>query len=314
MSYCILIILILIVLIIVVIMPKFIITHIPIFPIPQLVFYLGYVILSLIPLNKTVSLTNPKAIFYGCTKTSTLVKCLYLTGQYEPSATKMLTRLLKPNDVMVDIGANEGYFSILAGSLGAKVYAVEPDPNNLIMLKNNIALNGLNHKITVLPVAASDHTGDIILHQNTINGMWSSISLKGNSNSSFMSRQITVPARQIQQLIHDSVLCAGNTQHDSVSCTSSTLPKAHDQVKLVKMDVEGHELQALNGMKDWIGSVPYWIVETDQPQVIELFKTHGYNVHYLPVDSVALSQHIAQPILIDHCCGFGNYVMIKINN
>jgi FkbM family methyltransferase len=65
-------------------------------------------------------------------------------GIWEPYETELLLRLLQPGDIFIDVGANIGYFTVLAaaavGEEGA-VWAFEPDANNFALLESNIALN-----------------------------------------------------------------------------------------------------------------------------------------------------------------------------
>lgn len=64
-----------------------------------------------------------------------------------------------PGQVVIDIGAHIGGFSVMAASMGARVYAFEPDPRNLEMLRANIARNGMGDMITVIPCAAGISAG-----------------------------------------------------------------------------------------------------------------------------------------------------------
>jgi FkbM family methyltransferase len=65
---------------------------------------------------------------------------------------------------VIDIGANIGAFSIQAASIGAKnILAVEPEPNNLISLKENIKLNNLNSVIRVVEVGISNFEGTAMI-------------------------------------------------------------------------------------------------------------------------------------------------------
>lgn len=71
-------------------------------------------------------------------------------GIWEPYETALVMALLGEGDVFVDVGANLGYFSILAasqvGESGA-VFAFEPDPENFRLLKANAELNGFSSRI-----------------------------------------------------------------------------------------------------------------------------------------------------------------------
>lgn len=59
--------------------------------------------------------------------------------------------------VVIDIGANQGFFSLYAAKRGAKVYALEPCSENLSILRENVAKNGFQDRIRVIDCAV---TGD----------------------------------------------------------------------------------------------------------------------------------------------------------
>ena len=84
-------------------------------------------------------------------------------GVWEPYETALILQLLHPGDVFVDVGANIGYFSVIAASVvgdeGA-VFAFEPDPDNFRLLRANMALNDQQHRITPVAAALSDTTGE----------------------------------------------------------------------------------------------------------------------------------------------------------
>jgi FkbM family methyltransferase len=84
-------------------------------------------------------------------------------GIWEPYETSLLLGLLRRGDVFVDVGANIGYFSVLAASLvsaeGA-VFAFEPEPENFRLLQANAALNALQNCITPVHAALSDAAGE----------------------------------------------------------------------------------------------------------------------------------------------------------
>ncbi|WP_189994850.1 FkbM family methyltransferase [Thalassobaculum fulvum] len=63
----------------------------------------------------------------------------------------------RPDDVLLDIGANVGIYTIAAAGLfGVRVAALEPYGPNLAVLRRNVAINRLADRVTVLPVAATD--------------------------------------------------------------------------------------------------------------------------------------------------------------
>jgi len=94
-------------------------------------------------------------------------------GIWEPYETSLLLSMLRPGDVFVDVGANIGYFSILAASVigeGGAVFAFEPDPDNFSLLRRNIDLNGQQASIVAVQaaLAADAGTGELFLSEDNL--------------------------------------------------------------------------------------------------------------------------------------------------
>ena len=71
-------------------------------------------------------------------------RTIFCTGEWEPRETALISELLKPGDTFVDVGANIGYFTLLASRLvGAtgKVIGIEANPRTFKLLEANVALN-----------------------------------------------------------------------------------------------------------------------------------------------------------------------------
>lgn len=84
-----------------------------------------------------------------------------IRGRYEAHYMHLLASIIKPGDTVIDIGANEGYVSLLlAMKVGAhgNIYSIEPNPSNVKALEANISLNALTN-ISVIPRAVSDKGG-----------------------------------------------------------------------------------------------------------------------------------------------------------
>ena len=82
-------------------------------------------------------------------------------GIWEPYETALLIDHLKAGDVFLDIGANIGYYTLLASAVvkrGGVVIACEPDTENCRLLRENLALNRVDNVI-VFHAAVSDYTG-----------------------------------------------------------------------------------------------------------------------------------------------------------
>ena len=147
-------------------------------------------------------------------------------GNYEMTVQLCLQETLSPGDVVFDVGANEGFFTLLAGRLvepGGFVVAFEPSPRNLRRLRSNLRLNSLDC-VQVLPVAASDRTGrDTLLI--TRYGGGPTLMSAGEVPPDFIRRK-RVGTVRIDDLV------------------GKTLPLPD----VVKIDVEGAEGLVLDGM------------------------------------------------------------------
>ena len=93
-----------------------------------------------------------------------LVRWIRSQGVWEADVMKLLARTLRPGGVFVDVGANVGFHTVLAAQLvgpAGKVFAVEPAPWAVDLLRANVRRHGLD--VTVLPFAASDEAGTVRL-------------------------------------------------------------------------------------------------------------------------------------------------------
>ena len=77
-------------------------------------------------------------------------------GIWEPFETTLVMASLAPGSVFVDVGANIGYFSVVAADIvgeDGQVLAFEPDPDNFALLQANLALNGLERQTEAVQAA-----------------------------------------------------------------------------------------------------------------------------------------------------------------
>jgi FkbM family methyltransferase len=130
-------------------------------------------------------------------------------------------RFSDPGRDFLDIGAHIGYYSSYAAPLVRKVYCFEPDERNLDALRTNAALAG---NVVVIPRAVSSACGAALLYL----GRGSSVSSLESSVGG-MTREVTI------------------TTVDSFAASCDEL-----DVCLVKTDVEGHDLEALRGMRSTV--------------------------------------------------------------
>ena len=174
---------------------------------------------------------------------------IVLTGTWEPHVTKAFRSLVRPASYVLDVGANMGWFSLLAASIGANVTSIEPDSENFRLLAASTALNGLEDRLTAIHCAASDN--DCVLEL-------SDLGYGANSGARFVGES------------HDHVRAMrGDLKEEEMHFEPVAGRRLDDvvaegqRVDLVKIDIEGYELHALPGMVR--------ILEQDQPVVFSEF-------------------------------------------
>lgn len=91
---------------------------------------------------------------------------LSVWGVYEPFETELFKKEILKGEVVLDIGANIGYYTLIAAKLvgeNGKVFAFEPDPSNFAILQKNVEMNGYKNVILVQK-AVSNETGKLRLY------------------------------------------------------------------------------------------------------------------------------------------------------
>jgi FkbM family methyltransferase len=151
---------------------------------------------------------------------------------FEYDSVKIFCGLIKHMHVFLDIGANVGYYSLLAASISDKlnVIAFEPFQDAASALKSNIACNGFNH-IRIEETALSDKTGDATLYY-TINKDFPDYKYQlGGKNS----------------LIDPENRLTGKINVKTITLDDYALQKGLDEVSLIKLDTEATEYFILKG-------------------------------------------------------------------
>lgn len=176
---------------------------------------------------------------------------LMLEGIWEPKTTRYLCDSLGPGQVFMDIGANAGYFSLLASRCvgeSGRVLAVEPNPAMIEQLRQNTERNGLIN-VVIAEAACSD---SIDVRNLYVGNAY-------NTGNSSLSRDNLAWTKSVQ-----------------VTCTTADLLIERynlQRIDLVKVDVEGAELQVLRGMTTVLKRLRPRIIIELVPSLLEGFST-----------------------------------------
>jgi FkbM family methyltransferase len=190
----------------------------------------------------------------------------YYWGCWEPNETWAVRRLLGPGQVFVDVGANVGYFSLLASSLvgeQGKVIAIEPVPPTVDKLRENLWLNGSTN-VFLNEVAVTDRLGSVRIYQPHDHNIGA---------NTLRSSEGGMKSWEVRTTTLDDMLVGEPSPH------------------LVKLDLEGAELMALRGFTDHLSSpeAPRILCEITDPylrelggsarELIELMEGYGYKAY-----------------------------------
>jgi FkbM family methyltransferase len=163
---------------------------------------------------------------------------LFETGTYEKGTIQLLHKFLKPGSAFLDIGANIGLMSSIASKIvGAegKVLSVEANPKTIEILQHNLALNYAGN-VSIFPFALGSEKGTATLFENwNVN--------RGGASLLSQDKQegIDVPVEKLDDIFEN------------------------DKIDLIKIDVEGFELEVLKGGIELLKKqLPVLIIEVSE--------------------------------------------------
>lgn len=184
---------------------------------------------------------------------------------------QVLEMLFRPGDTFVDIGANQGVFSLLAANLAGsagRVYSYEPNSRLYQALQLSREVNGFRW-MAVRDVALSDREGMADFYVPSLSSGVGSL-FKTHAEQSSSSRQVRVPITTLDK------------EMEKLKPAS---------IKLVKIDVEGNELHVIRGASAaltsfkpflWFELNPYAqeLAGVDQGDIFTVLKEYGYSSFY----------------------------------
>src|ERR1700686_1089179 len=137
---------------------------------------------------------------------------------------------IRPGDVVLDIGANQGFFTCYAAYKGAKVFAFEPVPELFERLVFNVKQNGFTDRVTTVQCAIGENDSRVAMLVSTpLGGGQSSIMPEFSRNHGIpLKRTINVRCKTLSQVLAEYSISS---------------------VRRCKIDVEGAELEILRILK-----------------------------------------------------------------
>lgn len=208
-------------------------------------------------------------------------------GIYEMPVQETLSQYLKPGDIFYDIGANVGFFTIVAAKLvgsSGKVYAFEPEAENVATLRHNAQINRFTH-VSAIAKAVSRTTGQAEFLLANYCG--------GHTLATVGSR---ADARDVISI-------------DVVSIDDAIGQNEIDPPTFVKIDVEGAEIDVLYGMTQTIKEYqPIILYEVDdrnkenllskQEEIAAFLRERGYAIENLADSYPKISWNVGHAIAI----------------
>lgn len=201
--------------------------------------------------NLTVEILGQKIVV---DPQETIGRALVDYGLYDLALTETIWRLTKTGDRVVDIGANIGYFSLVmgyrVGSYGM-VHCFEPHPGLQKKWQQHLRKR---EQCVLHPLALSSQEGQMDLYiPMDFNKNEGIASLEKTENS----KVVQVPVRTLDRVVLDK------------------------KIQLIKIDVEGHELQVLKGAEKVLAVTEYVVFEDfhhSKSAVIEFLRGRGFKV------------------------------------
>jgi len=201
-------------------------------------------------------------------------------GLHEIEEMAFALHLLRPGDLMLDVGANIGSYTVLAaGAAGATVHAFEPVATSHARLADNVRLNGLEARVTLHAVAVGAEDGEMRMEvdQDTTNRVLKSAETSSNATA-------LVP----------------------VAALDSLFPDAHPV--FIKIDVEGFEAAVLDGARAILGRTMAVVSEVSKhgERVFAAFAAAGLH----PVRYEPFSRRLV-PLATPACNERGNTLWLR---
>jgi FkbM family methyltransferase len=214
---------------------------------------------------------------FECELNEKVTRLIYYTG-FDPKDCRIVRRLVRSGDVILDAGANVGFYSLLAAKWmrgNGAVHAFEPFPETARRFERNLELNSnLRSLVHLHRIALSDFNG---------------------------KARMSVPDQSNQGCNHLGT--TGECEVEVMTLDAFCEKQQLSRVDLIKIDVEGAEVALLKGAEQTIRRFrPILMIEVNPAtlqrsgytarDVIEAIGRHGYRMHYAGTFGLKLLQHL----------------------
>ncbi len=240
-----------------------------------------------------------KEVVLDTNQTCHVTKVVYYHGYQNYEYSEFFLKLIAEAKTFFDVGANIGYYAMLAAkhNPGIQVYAFDPSPGPFHYLKRNIALNGLEGRVHAYDLALSDSNGQVTfsiaatpkykyLKFNTLGG--------GGHISEVRDSNLTMKLD-----VRTQTLDAFVAEHNITS------------LDLMKMDAENAEHLILQGGMQTIGRFrPVIITEVFSAEMAQLIETRIANDNYLLFDLDGNQPKRIQRLTQDLGQGISNVLLV----
>ncbi len=210
---------------------------------------------------------------------------------WEPTSVELWTRLSLTSNVILDVGANTGLYTIMAGhtNAAARLYAFEPLPDICRRLEQNLRLNRIS--AVVLNVALSNEAREQrIFAAQTISGTFDQASLNADLTAHRDRHEIPIVTRRLADVLEDAAI---------------------DEVDLMKIDVETFEAEVLEGMGNYLEKTkPTMLIEILNQDIARRLShlMNGLGYSFYRVDETGRLSPLDDPSKAVHR---GNYLFLN---
>lgn len=212
-----------------------------------------------------------------------------LTQGWEKISMQLWIKLCEDSNTIIDIGANTGVYSLVAKAINptSSVYGFEPVKRVFEKFQNNCALNNFNVKC--FQQAASNFDGEAIIYDTQSEHVYSVTVNKNLSPENIKTIETKITTKKLSTFIKDFNI---------------------DKIDLIKIDVETHEPEVLEGMEEFLNKFqPTLLIEILNDEIGEKVQSIIKNIDYLyfNIDEVNIPKRVDKIVKSDYY----NYLVCK---